>query len=517
VSESSLHVGIAVRQNQYYDSVFLMGINKHLSESPGVEQTAVVMGTDANKLLLAEIGIAGPEIDAATPGDLVVAVISHVEDVTEGVINGLDETLMAIASKSPASDLRSLQAGLEQRPDANLAVFSIPGDYVADEAEKGLEAGMNVFIFSSNVPVERELELKQIGQEKQLLVMGPDCGTSILNGVGIGFANAVRRGTIGAVGPSGTGLQEFTTQVHNAGGGISHAIGTGSNDLSDVIGGLTTLEAMRLLEGDPGTELIAVIAKPPGPQTLPALQEQTKAFTKPLIGCFLGLDQSSEGKFEPFRLARTIDEAGRMALEAAGISGAIQQNGEYGSDQVDAVVAGWTDGQKYLRGVFAGGTFCYQSQQILRDAGVDTYSNSPLQHELKLAHPDDSRKHTLVDMGDEHYTLGALHPMIDATQRAKRILVEAADPEVAILLLDFIFGYNAASDPVGDLMEALQEAKAIRRDRGGALTIVASVCGTKVDPQDIQLQIDMLKESGVHVFSSNVRATAFCSALLGQR
>ncbi len=518
-SESSMHAGIAVRKNQYYDSVFLMGINKHLSEAPGVEQTAVVMGTDANKRLLADIGIAGPEIDSATPNDLVVAVLSRSGNVTEGVINSLDEALESMAAKSPASDARTLRAGFEQRPDANLAVFSIPGDYVADEAGKALEAGMNVFIFSSNVPLERELELKQMGQDKGLLVMGPDCGTSILNGVGIGFANAVRRGTIGAVGPSGTGLQEFTTQVHNAGGGISHAIGTGSNDLSDAIGGLTTLAAIRLLEADPGTELIAVITKPPGAETLAALQAQTKAFTKPLIGCFLGLNRSSVGGFDPFQLARTIDEASGIALTAAGIAGAkeVLQDRESEHDLAKAAVAAWSDEQRYLRGIFAGGTFCYQSQQILRDAGIDVYSNSPIQPGLKLDHPDISRQHTLVDMGDEHYTLGKLHPMIDAAERAKRILAEAEDPEVAILLLDFIFGYNAASDPVGDLMDSLQEAKAIRSKRGGDLTIVASVCGTEQDPQDMDLQIEMLKECGVLVFPSNARATAFCQRLLERR
>ncbi|MFV2043740.1 MAG: hypothetical protein ACC700_10970 [Anaerolineales bacterium] len=515
---SSMQVGIAVRKNEYYDSVFLMGINKQLSETPGVEQTAVVMATNANKRLLAEIGIAGPEIDSATANDLVVAVLSRSGNVTEDVIDSLDEALRSMAAKSPASDVRTLRAGFEQRPDANLAVFSIPGDYVADEAGKALEVGMNVFIFSSNVPLERELELKQIGEGKGLLVMGPDCGTSILNGIGIGFANAVRRGTIGAVGPSGTGLQEFTSQVHNAGGGISHAIGTGSNDLSDAIGGLTTLAAMRLLDADPDTELIAIIAKPPGAETLAALRAQTVAFTKPLIGCFLGLNQSLVGEFEPFQLARTIDEASDMALTAAGIAGAeaVPQDRESEQDLAKAAVAGWSDEQRYLRGVFAGGTFCYQSQQILQDAGIDVYSNSPIQTELKLDHPDISRQHTLVDMGDEHYTLGKLHPMIDAAERAKRILAEAADPDVAILLLDFILGYNAASDPVGDLMESLQEAMAIRRNRGGDLTIVASVCGTKQDPQDMDLQIEMLKECGVLVFPSNARATAFCRRLLGQ-
>lgn len=520
VNESPLHVGIAVRKNRYYDSVFLMGINKQLSAAPGVEQTAVVMGTEANKRLLAELGIVGPEIDSATANDLVAAVTARSARVAETVIDSLDRTLQSQADRAPASSgVRTLQAGLEKRPDASLAVFSTPGQYVPDEAQKALEAGLHVFIFSSNVPLERELELKQLGREKGLLVMGPDCGTSLINGVGLGFANAVRRGSIGAVGPSGTGLQEFTTYVHNAGGGISHAIGTGGNDLSDAIGGLTTLAALELLEADPQTEVIAVIAKPPGAETLAALRAQAKAYTKPLIGCFLGLPPSSAGELAPFQQARTIDQAGELALALAGI-GSAEADGpsrEFAPDSVEAARSGWSQRQRYVRGIFAGGTFCFQSQQILRQAGIEAYSNAPLRPELRLEHPDRSRQHTLVDLGDEHFTLGRPHPMIDSTQRAARILREAADPEVGVLLLDFILGYNAASDPVGDLMQAIQEAQAIRRGQGGALTIVASICGTADDRQDLDLQVEMLRECGAHVFASNARATAFCVRLLERR
>ena len=508
--------GFVIRKNQYYDSVFLMGINKILSDAPGVEQTAVLTGTEANKRLLADIGFASPEIDAAQPNDMIVAVIAESSAVVDGVIDGLDETIKAMVARSPVSNIRTLEAGISYRPDANLAVFSIPGEYVADEARKALESGLNVFIFSSNVPLKEELELKQIGKASNLLVMGPDCGTSIIRGVGIGFTNAVRRGTIGVVGPSGTGLQEFTSQVHNAGGGISHAIGTGSNDLSVRIGGLTTLAALQALEADPQTEVIAIIAKPLGAETLASLVGQAKRFTKPLIGCFLGSDKESAGKYEPIQWAYTIDDAAELALRAAQVvpkdAAELETGGE--SELIEAARAGWKVEQKYLRGVFAGGTFCYQAQQILRDAGLHIYSNSPIESDFILEDPDISREHTMVDMGDEHYTVGKPHPMIDGTERAKRILTEAEDPSVAILLLDFIFGYNASNDPVGELMDALQQAKAVRSKVGGELTIVASVCGTKDDLQDIDLQIKMLKECGAFVFHSNARAAAFCWRLL---
>ncbi len=508
--------GFVIRENQYYDSVFLMGINKVLSKAPGVEQTAVLLGTEANKRLLADIGFASPEIDAAQPNDMIVAVIAESAAVVEEVINGFDKTLKAMVARSPVSNIRTLEAGMSYKPDANLAVFSIPGEYVANEARKALESGLNVFIFSSNVPLEEELELKQIGKARNLMVMGPDCGTSIIRGLGIGFFNAVRRGTIGVVGPSGTGLQEFTSQVHNAGGGISHAIGTGSNDLSAGIGGLTTLSAMQALEADPQTEVIAIIAKPLGAKTLASLVDQAKGFTKPLVGCFLGSGKESAGKYEPIQWAYTIDDAVELALRAARIApkevAELERGGE--GELVVAARANWSPEQKYLRGVFAGGTFCYQAQQILGDAGIQIYSNSPIESDFMLEDPDISRAHTVVDMGDEHYTVGKPHPMIDSTERAKRILVEAADPSVAILLLDFIFGYNASNDPVGELLGALQKAKTMRSKVGGELTIVASVCGTNEDHQDIGLQIKMLNELGAFVFHSNALATAFCRRLL---
>ena len=511
--------GFKIRKREYYDSVFLMGVNKRLAESPGVDQTAVLMGTEANKRLLQEMGITGAEIESATPNDLIVAVIAESESAVREAIDSLDGVLKTMTAGTRTSGVRTLDAALEKKPGANLAVFSIPGEYAGDEARKALNAGLNVFIFSSNVPVEQELELKLLGRSRGLLVMGPDCGTSILHGVGIGFANHVRRGAIGVVGPSGTGLQEFTSQVHNAGGGISHAIGTGSKDLSDAIGGLTTFGALQMLEGDQGTGVIAIVAKPPGSETLHALLQQAKPLTKPLIGCFLGIDNVSFNDAESIQWALTIDDAVSLALGAAGIEPASAQDSGEAKDEasVGSIRASWSPEAHFLRGVFAGGTFCYQTQQILRQAGLAVFSNSPLNAGNGLVNSDRSVDHTVVDMGDENYTLGKPHPMIDSTERGRRILAEAADPSVAILLLDFILGYNAASDPVGDLLDALVEAQASREKAGSPLTIVASVCGTDEDPQDRALQVKMLREIGVHIFGSNARATKFCVQLLKGR
>ena len=381
-----------------------------------------------------------------------------------------------------------------------------------------LVADLNVFLFSSNVSIKEELELKQFAARKQLLVMGPDCGTSLIGGVGIGFANVVRKGPIGVVGATGTGLQEFTSQVHNAGLGISHAIGTGSHDLSDEIGGITTFTALNALEADPQTKVIAVISKPPGAKTLDRLIKRLQRCTKPTIGCFLGTRVEPSAAHPNLQCVRTIDEAVLLAIKIAQGDATLLQI-PFTPEEAKWIArerAGWSSDQKYLRGLFAGGTFCYQSQQIFQDGHITIWSGDPLDPKYRLANPDRSREHTLVDMGDDYYTLGKPHPMIDGTLRRRRILAESRDPQVAVLLLDFILGYNASTDPVGELLDAILEAKQVTRQRRGSLTVVASICGTDGDPQDLNLQAKMLKEAGVIVFHSNAKAAQFCCELLEQ-
>lgn len=508
--------GFVIRKNQYYDSVFLMGVNRRILEVRGVQQSAVLMATPANKKLLMEMGFQDPQIDAAQPTDLVVAVIAETPQIVEEVLGRLDEWLQPPAERAKEARLHRLEEALARRPDANLAVISVPGEYAAREARKALENGLNVFLFSSNVSIEDERQLKELAAQRNLIVMGPDCGTSLIGGVGIGFANAVRRGPIGVIGAAGTGIQEFTSQVHNAGYGVSHAIGTGGRDLSDAIGGLTALTALDALENDPRTEVIVIISKPPGARTLEKLIARARTCRKPVIGCFLGSSLTGVSTANHLRIVRTIDEAVQQAIAA--VSGEPEASPFSLSPEEQELArqerARWDARQKYLRGLFAGGTLCYQAQQILLEAGIPVYSNAPLAPAFRLAHPDQSREHTVVDMGDEYYTTGKPHPMIDGTLRRQRILAESRDPEVAVLLLDFILGYGASRDPVGDLLDAIVEARRVVHQRGGWLTVVASICGTDGDPQDLALQTRLLKEAGVVVFSSSARAVLFCRELL---
>ncbi len=509
--------GFVIRKDQYYDSVFLMGVNSRLSKGDRVRQTAVLMGSEKNKVLLADLGIRDEAIDAAGANDLVIAVVAADDEAVRSALEGVDDALLAVGSTTTTSEVRTLEDGLRLQPGANLAVLTIPGEYVYAEARKALEAGLHLFIFSSNVPLEQELELKQLARARGLLVMGPDCGTSILGGVGIGFANAVRRGTIGVIGPSGTGLQEFTCQIHHAGGGISHAIGTGSHDLSDEIGGATTLAALDALERDLSTEVIAIVGKPGGDRTLEALASRLQACTKPVVACLLGM--TDHGPDLGLEWRPTIDAAAQAAIERCAMPAPppapALTSEDPGLSLQDEQPR--TARQRFLRGLFAGGTFCYQSQQILRRAGLTFVSNAPLAAEYQLRDPARSSGHTLIDMGDDEHTRGRLHPMIDGTLRAQRIIDESLDPEVAVLLLDFILGTNAAHDPVGDLVGAIAEGRLRRPEEAGGLTVVASVCGTQGDPQDLSLQAEALMDAGVHVFWSNARATEYCLAQLGRK
>ena len=509
--------GFVIRKNQYYDSLFLMGVNKRLSESQGVQQAAVLMGSDKNKELLADIEVHDAQIDAALPNDLIVAVVAETTELVNAALGKLDEALNVVVETSPLSSLHTFEDGLTQKPGANLVVISVPGEYAAYEARKALNAGLNVFVFSDNVSIEDELMLKQLAAQKGLLVMGPDCGTSLIGGVGIGFANEVRKGSIGVVGAAGTGLQEFTSQVHNAGFGISHAIGTGSHDLSDKIGGLTTFAALKALEADPQTQVIAIISKPPGAKTLMKLIELMKICKKPVVSCLLGADIKDGQKNNNVTIAHNIDDAAQFAIAKVGGKTTSPQI-QLGLDKlVSSEKTRWSQDQKYLRGLFAGGTFCYQSQQIFRDAGILINSNAPLNSKYQLADSGRSLEHTVLDMGADEFTVGKPHPMIDGTQRKQRILAESRDPRVAILLLDFILGYNASMDPVGELLDAIIKAKQIAQKRGGYLSVVASICGTDGDPQDLNLQSRMLQEAGVIVFQSNARAAIFCGELMKGR
>ena len=507
----------AVERNRYYDSVFLMAVAHRLTDLEGMEEAAAVMGSPANKEILDGMGVDAASVADATPNDLIVALRGD-QEVVAAVLQDIKEWLVRPKTALATSTVGSLDEALSRQSNSNLAVISVPGEYAAAETEAALDRGMNVFLFSDHVAVEDEVALKKKASDQGLIVMGPDCGTALIGGRGIGFANAVRRGPIGVVAASGTGLQEFTCLVHQSGLGISHGLGTGGRDLSDAVGGVSTLAGIDALEEDPETKVIAIVSKPPGVATLQVISERLSRCAKPVITCFLGVsaDQNEQASFEVFR---SIDDAVSAAVRHAGDeAGKIGTSGraQLESEARDEAVR-MAPGQTFIRGLFAGGTFCYQSQSVLRDAGLVLHSNAPLEGVKSLGDSAASVGHSLVDMGADEFTVGTPHPMIDATQRAKRIAMEAADPNVAVLLLDFILGFNASNDPAGDLAEAISSARQTASANGRYLCVVASVCGTDEDPQGLETQIEILKEVGAHVFASNVKASSFARDVILQR
>jgi FdrA protein len=508
--------GCVIRKNEYHDSVFLMRVAKRLSEQKGVLQTAALMGTEKNKGLLAEIGVSDSEISSAAPTDLIIAIKAETNEILVPILENIDPWLHFDLGRTTAGAVRTLDEAIIQHPHSNLAVISVPGQYAGQEAQKALNHGLNVFLFSDNVPLETELSLKVCARGNGLIIMGPDCGTAIIGGIGVGFANVVRRGPIGIIGSSGTGIQEVTTLVHHSGSGISHAIGTGSRDLSDAIGGITFLSALEALESDRETQVIVILCKPPGVSAFRNLIEKIIRCQKPIVTCFLGLKEDPPHANIRYRTARTLEDTAALAVQIA--TGHTYSPSEIKPPEFQQLIkkekAGKRPEQKYIRGVFAGGTFCYQAQQILQDSGIFVRSNVPLKGNLKLSDPLHSVEHTLVDMGADEFTAGRPHPMIDPGLRYERILEEAEDPQVSILLLDFILGFNASPNPAGELLPAINHAKLEAKMRSGSLSVVASVCGTEKDPQNLEQQLKMLEEAGVIVFSSSSQAAKFCALLL---
>jgi succinyl-CoA synthetase alpha subunit len=509
---------IVVRKNRYFDSVFLMQVAQRIASEPGIRDASALLGTDANRKVLTEMGYGDAgrdtEFAQAGPNDLIIALEGEESAVTAVAADPESRLQRPVSAGTEAApEPRSIAEAAARMTNGGVAVISVPGPHAARESRAALGEGLNVFLFSSNVSVQDERSLKMAAAEKGLIVMGPDCGTAFLCGAGIGFANAVRRGPIGIVGSSGTGIQEFSCEVHRAGSGISHAIGTGSRDLSDAVGGISTMTGIDALETDPQTKVIAVISKPPGESATARLQERLARCSKPVVLCLVGAPAARGGSAPagPVRRASTLDEAAALALHAAGASGSAVplRDAATAREMAEAEVSRMRSTQRHVRGLFAGGTFCYQAQAIFRDAGLTVHSNSPLHGMVELEDPRVSRESSLVDMGAEVFVEGRPHPMIDASLRRKRLEEEGEDSSVALILLDFILGAISSRDPAGDLADSIRRVRHAARARGDHLCVAASVCGTEEDAQGLSAQTGTLVDAGALVFSTAAEAAAF--------
>jgi FdrA protein len=513
----------------YYDSVTLMLVAKELLAMPGVQDAAVVMGTPANLALMRDAGLLTAEGQVATPNDLVVAVLAEDNSAAAAALAAVDGLLAAGkgGQQDEASQRRphSLRAAMRTHQDANLALISVAGRYAAREARLALANGLHVMLFSDNVSLEDEIALKTLAAERGLLCMGPDAGTAIINGVGLGFANAVPAGPIGLVGAAGTGLQSVSSDIARAGSGVSQAIGTGGRDLSEAVGGRTMLAGIAALQADPATQIIVLVSKPPAERVMAEVLIAAKG-PKPVVVCFLGADPG------------VVERAGLIPVstleQAAAVAVALARGQEWCSPivacdeaplaylpQARAEAAQLQPSQRFIHGLYSGGTFCYEAQLIVEGLPDPVYSNAP------IAKPDASHQpppdavihgqHQILDLGADEYTVGRLHPMLDPSLRNRAIVHAADDPEVAVLLLDVVLGYGAHPDPAGEAAQAITAAKARAAAAGRALPVVTFVCGTEDDPQRLSQQEAKLRAAGALVTASNAQATRVAALILASQ
>jgi FdrA protein len=436
---------VIVRHGAYHDSVTLLLVSRAAAGEEGAEDVAVGMATPLNLELLAGQGFDAPP--DAGPNDLVIAVRARDEDALAAVLAAVDRELAATGGEAPAFERPaavSLTAAVRRDPELSVALLSIPGEHVAYEAAAALEAGLHVFCFSDGVDLAVEAALKRRALELGLLFMGADCGTAILDGVALGFANAVARGPVGIVGASGTGIQEICCQLDAAGVGVSHAIGVGGRDLSAAVGGLMLRRGLELLAADEDTRVIVAVSKPPDPEVAAGLE--APALGKPVVTAF--------GE-------RTLEEAAARAAELAGASPPA-----FGERLRRAPARG------SVRGLYSGGTLCSEAARIVG-------------------------RGEFTDFGADEYTEGRAHPMIDPSLRVEALARAAVDPKVAVLLLDVVLGHGAHADPAGELAPAIAAA-----DRH----VFVALCGAAADPQGLDDQRRRLEAAGAVVTRSNAHA-----------
>ncbi len=498
---------VDIRRGAYYDSAFLMQLQRTLSDLPGVLDAGVVMGTPTNQDLLAAMDLLPAEARTAKPDDLLIVVRAGDEASARDALAHVEDLLTRRKSMQSADHRpQSIESAAARLPDAAWVLVSVTGRYAATVARDALRLGKHVFLFSDNVPVEEEVDLKQMASAKGLLVMGPDCGTAIINGVGLGFANRVRRGPIGVVAAAGTGLQHVTSRIHQLGGGITYGIGTGGRDLSEKVGAATFRQGLDVLARDPETEVIVLVSKPPAPQVADEVLALARQAPKPVVVNFIGRAASAR-QIDNLYFAAGLDDAAALAVELATHPPDLPGN-------PDLLLARFAAGQRYLRGLFSGGTLAYEAQYLLRDYVPRVRANAPLDKEDRLPNSLASQEHTIIDLGEDEFTVGRLHPMMDNELRIRRLQQEANDPETAVILLDVVIGYGSHPDPASELAPAIAAARASAEAAGRYLEVVAVVTGTDEDPQDLGNQIGQLKNAGAWVDTSNEAVVRYAGRLL---
>ena len=492
-----MNIQSEIRKGSYFDSVVLMQLQRALLHLPGVLDAGVVMATAANCTLLQQSGLLTESAGGAAADDTLIVVKAESENAARLALAKVDSLLNR---KRAAVDAefrpRSLEAAARLLPAAGWVLISVPGRFAADVARAALKLRKHVFLYSDNVALEDEFELKQSARAQGLLLLGPDCGTAIVNGIGLGFANRVRRGAVGIVGASGTGLQMVASRVHQLGAGVSHALGTGGRDLHASVGAITAHQALDLLARDPATQVIVLISKPPAPEVAARLLSAAQACGKPVVVDFIGYPAPAR-QLGNLHFATSLNEAAELAVSRLA-----------GSSQPALPPASALTG-KWLRGLFSGGTLAYEAMLVLQTTLHPLFSNAPVHKSQQLADALHSQAHTLLDMGGDEFTVGRLHPLLDNDLRLRRIKQEAADPQVGMIFLDVVLGEGVHPDPAAEL------APVIAASRRSGLEFVVILIGTEEDPQDMQSQQARLEAAGCRLFTNPSAALAYVCSRFG--
>lgn len=496
-----------IRSGAYYDSAVLMNLQRSLAGLPGVQDAGVIMGTESNKELLNHINLVSPEVDASRPDDLVIVVRAEDEKSASDAIGQVDDLLSRRKSGIDQEyQPHSLETAVEMLPEASWVLISVAGRYAAGVARDALRLNRHVFLFSDNVSVEDEITLKQRACEQGLLVMGPDCGTAMIGGMGLGFANKIRKGPIGVVAAAGTGLQQVTSRIHQLGSGITHGIGTGGRDMSEKVGAVTFRQAIDVLARDPETKVILLVSKPPAPRVAEEVLKAARKTGKPVVVSFVARAITTQ-QMDNLYFAGSMDAAAELAVKLAEQGTTVSADDDLGNQR-------FAPGQKYFRGLFSGGTLAYEAQHLLASYLPKVWANAPINKENKLANSFVSQDHSIVDLGEDEFTVGRLHPMMDNELRIRRLMEEAADPSVAVIMLDVVIGYGSHPDPASELAPAVAAAKAKAHEAGRFLEVVAVVTGTDEDPQSLDHQIEQLEAVGVKCDTSNEAIVRYAGRVL---
>ncbi|MCR5741138.1 MAG: CoA-binding protein [Gammaproteobacteria bacterium] len=507
-----MSVFVKIDKGHYIDSLETLFASSVLIKQEGVSNGLVGVGNDPFKKTVKESGLDSEKLNEAASTDLVIIAECDTEEHFDKAVLEVFKSFASENDKKVEEVFTSVETAYKEHPEANMVSVAVPGEYALSEVKKALNLGLHCVVFSNNVPLEEEREMKELAREKGLLCMGPDCGVANINGAALVLSSINNRGPFGICGATGTGIQHVAAIMHEAGSGVSQTIGTGGNDLKDKVGGIMMLMGIDALEADPETQYIVLISRKPGETVFPKILERVSKCKKPVVALFMGADKEVVEKTGAI-YASDLDDCALKALKLIGINYHLATEDEL-KELAKEEVKKLSKEQKYVRGLFSGGTYMDEATHAMLDRVGPIYSNCPLRPEWKLEDSYVSKENSIVDYGEEEFTLGHPHPAIDPSVRKPAILKEAADPEVAVIMLDFILTPPGHPDPTGYVLDDIRMAQQMAEMEGRHIIFIASVLGTTADLQDINVQKKQLEDNGVIVCQTNYRASILAGEII---